>query len=101
MHHEFIKAADDAEAARSSAVRQRLDEMTAALEPEKAAQGEREKALEQVQLAVDERPRALRRGQRALEEWRDFSSASSSARSDGTNRTPQGTIPQRSEATFG
>jgi formylglycine-generating enzyme required for sulfatase activity len=65
-HHEFIKAAEDAEAARTSAERQRLDQMAAAqaerekaLEREKAAQGEREKALERERTA-------LRRGRRAL-----------------------------------
>jgi formylglycine-generating enzyme required for sulfatase activity len=50
LHHEFIKAAEDAEAARTSDERKRLDEMAA--------------ALEQVKLAQDERERALRRGQR-------------------------------------
>src|SRR5262245_45125595 len=50
LHHEFIKAAEDAEAARTSVERKRLDEMAA--------------ALEQVKLAQDERERALRRGQR-------------------------------------
>jgi hypothetical protein len=38
LHHEFIKAADDVEAARTSAERQRLDQMAASLEREKAAQ---------------------------------------------------------------
>jgi len=52
LHHEFIKAGEDAEAARTSAERQRLGEMAAALEREKFAQ-DRERA-------------ALRRGQRAL-----------------------------------
>jgi formylglycine-generating enzyme required for sulfatase activity len=52
LHHEFIKAGEDAEAARSSAERQRLDQMA-------EAQAERQKAQ-------DERERALRRGQRAL-----------------------------------
>ena len=52
LHHEFIKAGEDAEAARTSSERQRLEEMAAALKREKAAQEEREKAL--------------RRGQRAL-----------------------------------
>ncbi len=66
LHHEFIKAGEDAEAARSTAERQRLDQMAAAqaerekaLEREKAAQGEREKALNDLAAAV-------RRGQRAL-----------------------------------
>jgi formylglycine-generating enzyme required for sulfatase activity len=66
LHHEFIKAAEDAEVARSSAERQRLDQMT-------AAQAEREKALKDLQLVVDlqqrtqdQREQALRRGQRAL-----------------------------------
>src|SRR5262249_8415904 len=45
LHHDFIKAAEDAEAARTSAERQRLDQMAAVLEREKVA---------------------LRRGQRAL-----------------------------------
>ena len=52
LHHEFIKAGEDAEAARSTAERQRLDQMA-------AAQGEREKALNDLAAAV-------RRGQRAL-----------------------------------
>ena len=52
LHHEFIKAAEDAEAARTSNERKRLDEMAA--------------ALEQVKLAQDEREKALRRGKRAL-----------------------------------
>jgi hypothetical protein len=59
LHHEFIKAAEDAETARTSAERQRLDEMA-------TAQAEREKALDQTKLAQDEREKALRRGQRAL-----------------------------------
>jgi TIR domain len=66
LHHEFIKAGEDAEAARSSAERQRLDQMAAAqaerekaLERERAAQEEREKALERERTA-------LRRGRRAL-----------------------------------
>ena len=59
LHHEFIKAGEDAEAARSSAERQRLDEIA-------AAQAEREKALEQVQFAQDQRAKALRKGQRTL-----------------------------------
>jgi formylglycine-generating enzyme required for sulfatase activity len=66
LHHEFIKAGEDAETARTSAERQRLDEMAAALQREKTAQGDREKALEQAKLAQDEREKALRRGQRAL-----------------------------------
>jgi formylglycine-generating enzyme required for sulfatase activity len=45
LHHEFIKAGEDAEAARTSAERQRLDQMATALEREKVA---------------------IRRGQRAL-----------------------------------
>src|SRR5262245_6651402 len=45
LHHEFIKTAEDAEAARNSNEQRRLEEMAAALEQEKAA---------------------LRRGQRAL-----------------------------------
>jgi formylglycine-generating enzyme required for sulfatase activity len=52
LHHEFVKAAEDAESARTSIERQRLDQMAAALEHVKLAQNEREKAL--------------RRGQRAL-----------------------------------
>jgi formylglycine-generating enzyme required for sulfatase activity len=52
LHHEFIKAAEDAEAARTSAERQRLDQMA-------AAQDERDKALAREKAA-------LRRGQRAL-----------------------------------
>jgi formylglycine-generating enzyme required for sulfatase activity len=52
LHHEFIKAGEDTEAARSSAARQRLDQMA-------AAQDEREKALAREKAA-------LRRGQRAL-----------------------------------
>src|SRR6516225_824581 len=59
LHHEFIKAAEDAEAARSSAERQRLDQMAAALERVKLAQDEREKALDRERVA-------LRRGRRAL-----------------------------------
>jgi hypothetical protein len=52
LHHEFIKAGEDAEAAREGAERQRLDQMA-------AAQGERERALNDLAAAV-------RRGQRAL-----------------------------------
>src|SRR5262249_53678478 len=52
LHHEFIKAGEDAEAVRTSDERKRLDEMAA--------------ALEQVKLAQDDREKALRRGQRAL-----------------------------------
>jgi len=52
LHHEFIKAAADSEAARTSVERKRLHEMAA--------------ALEQVKLAQDEREKALRRGKRAL-----------------------------------
>jgi len=52
LHHEFIKEAEDSEAARTSVERKRLDEMAA--------------ALEQVKLAQDEREKALRRGKRAL-----------------------------------
>jgi formylglycine-generating enzyme required for sulfatase activity len=52
LHHEFIKAAEDAEAARTSAERQRLDQMA-------AAQDEREKALTRERAA-------LRRGRLAL-----------------------------------
>jgi formylglycine-generating enzyme required for sulfatase activity len=66
LHHEFIKAGEDAELARTSAERQRLNAMTVALERENAAQAERETALEQAKLAQEERERALRRGQRAL-----------------------------------
>src|SRR5262249_27564473 len=47
LHNEFIRAAEDAEAARSSAERQRLDEMTTALEREKVAQAERQKAQDE------------------------------------------------------
>jgi formylglycine-generating enzyme required for sulfatase activity len=66
LHHEFIKAAEDAETTRTSSERQRLEEMAAALEREKVAQRDRELALEQVQFAQDQRAKALRRGQRAL-----------------------------------
>jgi formylglycine-generating enzyme required for sulfatase activity len=52
LHHEYIKAAEDAEAARTSAEKQRLDQIAAAL-------NEREKALEREGAA-------LRRGQRRL-----------------------------------
>ncbi len=52
LHHEFIKAGEDAEAARQSAERQRLEQTA-------AAQGEREKALNDLAAAV-------RRGQRTL-----------------------------------
>jgi formylglycine-generating enzyme required for sulfatase activity len=52
LQHEFIKAGEDAEAARRTTERQRLDRMI-------AAQEEREKALERERAA-------LRRGQRAL-----------------------------------
>src|SRR5215813_5548309 len=48
LHHEFIKEAEDSEAARTSHERKRLDEIAA--------------ALEQVKLAQDERDKALRRG---------------------------------------
>jgi hypothetical protein len=59
LHHEFIKTAEDAEAARTSAERQRLDQMA-------AAQAEREKALEREKFAQQREKAALRRGQRAL-----------------------------------
>jgi formylglycine-generating enzyme required for sulfatase activity len=52
LHHEFIKASEDAETARASAERQRLEQMA-------EAQDEREKALNDL-------ARAVRRGQRAL-----------------------------------
>jgi formylglycine-generating enzyme required for sulfatase activity len=52
LHHEFIKAGEDAEAARSTVERQRLDQIA-------AAQEEREKALNDLAAAV-------RRGQHAL-----------------------------------
>jgi formylglycine-generating enzyme required for sulfatase activity len=52
LHHEFIKAGEDAETARTSAERQRLEQMAGALD-------EREKALAREKAA-------LRRGQRAL-----------------------------------
>ncbi len=45
LHHEFIKAGEDAEAARASAERQRLDQMA-------AVQGEREKALVREKAAL-------------------------------------------------
>src|SRR5262249_9984305 len=51
LHHEFIKAAEDAEATRTSSERQRLEEMAAALKREKVAQEEREKALRRGQRA--------------------------------------------------
>jgi formylglycine-generating enzyme required for sulfatase activity len=59
LHHEFIKAGEDAEIARANVESQRLAQMAVALEREKAAQGEREKALSREQ-------QALRRGKRAL-----------------------------------
>ena len=59
LHHEFIKAGEDTETARTSAEWQRLDRLA-------AAQAEREKAQTERQKAQDERERALRRGQRAL-----------------------------------
>jgi hypothetical protein len=59
LHHEFIKAAEDAEATRTSAERQRLVQERQRLVQLWEAQTERQKAQ-------DERERALRRGQRAL-----------------------------------
>jgi hypothetical protein len=52
LHHEFIKAAEIAEAARTSVERQRLDDMAAALKRERVAQEEREKALRRAQRAL-------------------------------------------------
>src|SRR5262249_25041706 len=45
LHHEFIKAGEDSEAARASADQQRLDQMRAALEREKAALRKGQRAL--------------------------------------------------------
>jgi formylglycine-generating enzyme required for sulfatase activity len=45
LHHEFIKAAEDAESARGLAERRRLDAMIAALEREKAALRKGQRAL--------------------------------------------------------
>jgi hypothetical protein len=73
LHHEFIKAAEDAEAARTSNERKRLDEMTAALELESLPRTNGKKRY----VEDSERLSALMR----------CSSASSSALSDGTNRT--------------
>jgi formylglycine-generating enzyme required for sulfatase activity len=59
LHFEFIKAGEDAEAARKTAERQRLEQMAAAQEEREKAQADREKALNDLAAAV-------RRGQRAL-----------------------------------
>jgi len=45
LHHEFIKAAEDAESVHTSAERRRLDAMTAALERDKAALRKGQRAL--------------------------------------------------------
>lgn len=58
LHHEFIRAGEDAEAARSTIERQRLDQMAAGIEREKAAQAERENALAQAQAALRKAQRA-------------------------------------------
>ncbi len=59
LHHELIKAAEDAETARISSDQRRLDQVRAALEREQAAHGESEKALARERAA-------LRRGQHTL-----------------------------------
>jgi formylglycine-generating enzyme required for sulfatase activity len=58
LHHEFIKAGQDAEAARTTVERQRLDQMA-------AAQAEREAALEREQAALDQARAGVRKIQRA------------------------------------
>lgn len=58
LTQEFINFGEDAEAARSTVERQRLDQMAAALEREKSAQADREKALRQAQAALRTTQRA-------------------------------------------
>lgn len=53
LHHEFIKAGEDAEQARDSAERQRLEKLAAAIAGETEAQAEREKALARERSALD------------------------------------------------
>ncbi|MEQ1717454.1 MAG: SUMF1/EgtB/PvdO family nonheme iron enzyme [Hyphomicrobium sp.] len=52
LHHAFIKAGEDAEVARMSIERQRLDDLRSALDREKAAQTERGKALDREKAAL-------------------------------------------------
>jgi formylglycine-generating enzyme required for sulfatase activity len=52
LHHDFIKAGEDAELTRTNAERQRLEEMAAALEREKSAQVESGHALEREKIAI-------------------------------------------------
>ncbi len=59
LHYEFIRAGEDAEAVRSTAERQRLEQMA-------AVQSEREKALEREKAAQTEREKALQRERAAL-----------------------------------
>ena len=66
LHHEFINASEDAEKVRTTADRQRLDQIRAALESEKAAQSERETALEREKSALQRAQAAVQRTQRAL-----------------------------------
>jgi hypothetical protein len=59
LQHEFIKAGEDAEAARTTTERRRLDQLI-------AAQDEREKALEREKAALRQSQAALRTRQRAV-----------------------------------
>ena len=58
LHLDFIRASEDAEASRTNAERQRLDQMA-------AAQAEREQALERERTALHQAQVALRKTQRA------------------------------------
>lgn len=58
LMHEFIKAGEDAEFARTTIERQRLDQMAAALQREKAAQDDREIALKNEKAALRNAQRA-------------------------------------------
>lgn len=53
LHHEFIRAGEDAEVARTSREQRRLDELRAALEQAMAAQLEQEAALKRERAALD------------------------------------------------
>jgi TIR domain len=67
LHHEFVKAAEDAEAARGLAERQ----SAVALEPEKSKQGAREARGKRVGIAPRIRARRCRRSVSMHHRWRD------------------------------
>jgi formylglycine-generating enzyme required for sulfatase activity len=53
LHHMFIRAGEDAQAARERTERRAIDDMRAALEREKVAQADRETALQHERLALN------------------------------------------------